>query len=115
MSQDVSYYRDSLERMRKTLLEELDFAQSFLDEGVQNKDFLARLSASTATLHDVIEMVDDILEKDSESERNALRSTPEGQKNLAGKAAVSPMSVFEKGIKSLGDMLNCSKKMAKKI
>jgi hypothetical protein len=82
MSQDVSYYRDSLERMRKTLLEELDFAQSFLDEGVQNKDFLARLSASTATLHDVIEMVDDILVvSESETERNAIRSTPEGQKN----------------------------------
>ena len=83
MSQDVKYYRDSLGGMRKTLLEELDFAQSFLDEGVQNKDFLASLSASTATLHDVIGMVDDILEKDSESdeERNARRSTPEGQEN----------------------------------
>lgn len=36
------------------------------------------------------------------------------RKISSGKAAVSPMSVFEKGIKSLGDMLNCSKKMAKK-
>ena len=83
MSQDVKYYSSALGGMRKTLLEELDFAQSFLDEGVQNKDFLARLSASTATLHDVIGMVDDILEKDSESdeERNARRSTPEGQEN----------------------------------
>ena len=83
MSQDVSYYRDSLERMRKTLLEDLDFAQSFMDEGVQNKDFLARLSASTEVLHSVIEMVDEILVEsfESETERNALRSTPEGQKN----------------------------------
>lgn len=83
MSLEDNFYRDSLVEMRKTLLEELDFAQSFLDEGAQNKDFLARLSASTAVLHDVIGMVDDILEKDSETdeERNARRSTPEGQKN----------------------------------
>ena len=82
MSPDDSYYRNALGGMRKALLEELEFAQSFLDEGVQNKDFLARLSASTEVLHSVIEMVDVVLEKDSETdeERNALRSTPEGQK-----------------------------------
>ena len=86
MSSDMSsdsYYRNALGGMRKTLLEELDFAQSFLDEGVQNKDFLARLSASTEVLHSVIEMVDDILVEsfESEAERNAVRSTPNGQEN----------------------------------
>tara|TARA_X000000950_G_scaffold204799_1_gene246456 strand:+ start:262 stop:528 length:267 start_codon:yes stop_codon:yes gene_type:complete len=83
MSLDDSYYRNALGGMRKTLLEELEFAQSFLDEGVQNKDFLARLSASTEVLHSVIEMVDEILVEsvESETERNAVRSTPEGQKN----------------------------------
>ena len=36
-------------------------------------------------------------------------------RKISGKtSAFSPMSVFEKRIKSLGDMLNCSKKMAKK-
>tara|TARA_B100001057_G_scaffold377655_1_gene382932 strand:- start:17415 stop:17666 length:252 start_codon:yes stop_codon:yes gene_type:complete len=83
MSQDVNYYRSALGGMRKALLEELDFAQSFLDEGVQNKDFLARLSASTEVLHSVIEMVDDILVEsvESDTERNARRSTPHGQEN----------------------------------
>ena len=84
MSQDVSYYRDSLERMREFLLSESGRAhESYLDSGLLYHQYATMISVRLSTLQQVIGLIDDVLEKDSETdeERNAIRSTPEGQKN----------------------------------
>ncbi len=83
MSLEDSYYRDSLVEMRDFLLSESGKAhESHFESGLLYHQYATMISVRLSTLQQVIGLIDDVLEKDSETdeERNARRSTPEGQK-----------------------------------
>jgi len=81
MSPEDNFYRDSLVRMRKVLIRDLDqmSRMSKTETFAPSEAFCSRKDA----LEYVVAMMDDTLGSPTESdeERNARRSTPEGQKN----------------------------------
>ena len=84
MSLEDSYYRDSLVEMREFLLSESGKAhESHFESRLLYHQYATMISVRLSTLQQVIGLIDVVLEKDSETdeERNARRSTPEGQKN----------------------------------